>query len=41
MLTVIFDGRDLGPGYFAYFRKRLFDGLLTPADVENHWRSLA
>jgi hypothetical protein len=32
-LAEIFGGKDLGPGFFAYFRKRLLEGALTPADV--------
>jgi hypothetical protein len=41
MLTEIFGGADLGPAFFAYFRKRLLEGKLTPADVDQHRRAVA
>jgi hypothetical protein len=41
MLTEIFGGKDLGPGFFTYFRKLLLEGKLTPAAVAQHRRAVA
>jgi hypothetical protein len=41
MLTEIFGGTDLGPGFFTYFRKLLLEGKLTPAAVAQHRKAVA
>jgi hypothetical protein len=38
MLSHMFEGHQLEAHFLSYFRKRLMDGKLTPADIQEHWR---
>jgi hypothetical protein len=41
MMTAIFSGRESNPAFLTYFRRKLMDGRLTPADVECHLKEFA